>query len=164
MKQVFFLIGLPASGKTTYIKNVLSKQYESSNAYHVASTDDIVEELASDMKKDYNTIFKNVRFSIIQELFDQRLFQAFSSGKDVIWDQTNLSKKSRLKKLKIIPKDYKKIAVVFNINEEVRKERSIKRDMEGGKLIPNHIIEQMLKTANYSLDDEGFAEIIEINN
>lgn len=159
--KCYFLIGLPASGKSTYVKNVILKNYDNENQYHIASTDDIIEDIALNTKSNYNTVFKEVPFSIIQEIFDNKLKDAFSKNKDVIWDQTNLSKKSRKKKVSIIPEHYEKIAIVFDIDEEVRKERSIKRDIQEKKHIPNHIVENMKKTADYDVyRDETFHKVI----
>ena len=84
---------------------------------------------------------------------------AFERNDVVIWDQTNLSYKSRGKKLEMVPKTYKKTAVSFGIPADW-KER-----LEGrqGKVIPSDVLNGMMRGYDPPMLSEGFDEIININ-
>jgi predicted kinase len=78
-------------------------------------------------------------------------------GKDVVWDQTNLTPKSRKSKLAMVPDHYKKIAVVFQTPEAAEWQRRL--DSRPGKSIPQNILMGMASSMQMPGPDEGFDSI-----
>jgi predicted kinase len=75
----------------------------------------------------------------------------------------NIVKKSdREETLEMIPDDYKKIAVVFNVPEDELKKRLEKREKETGKHIPPEAIEKMKNCYTPPSKEEGFNKIINL--
>jgi len=82
---------------------------------------------------------------------------AIQRGKSIIWDQTNVSKKSRKQKLKKIPGEYTKTAVVLPITLE---EAIIRNSQRANKFIPRSVITRMYNQFEIPTEDEGFDVIM----
>ena len=148
MPKLYMLIGVPASGKSTW------REQHAGDAV-IVSTDDILEQTAAARGATYNEVFKeNIKFAT--QLADERAREAFSAGKDVIWDQTNLTPKSRKSKLALVPDDYEKIAVVFLTPEDEEWQRRLDRP---GKSIPQNILMGMRDSMVFPDPEEGFGRI-----
>ena len=146
MPKLYMLIGVPASGKSTW------REQHAGDAV-IVSTDDILEQTAVARGTTYNEVFKeNIKFAT--QLADERARGAFSAGKDVIWDQTNLTPKSRKAKLALVPDNYEKIAVVFVTPEDAEWQRRL--DSRPGKSIPQNILMGMKSTMAWPDPEEGF--------
>jgi predicted kinase len=142
------LIGVPASGKSTW-----REQYEGTAA--VISTDDIIEQTAAASGRTYNDAFKkNIKFAT--EIANAKAKHAFATDEDVIWDQTNLTAKSRKPKLALVPEHYEKIAVVFLTPDEAEWQRRLDRP---GKSIPQNILMGMRDSMVFPDPEEGFDRI-----
>ena len=150
MPNFYMLIGVPASGKSTWIK-------QNKPGALVASSDDYIEKVADKAGSTYNAAFDdNIKAANQHARYIAK--QAFDLGADLIWDQTNLTRKSRKAKLAIVPKHYKKIAVYFPTPApEVHKKRL---DGRPGKNIPDFVMNSMIKTLEPPSKEEGFDEII----
>jgi len=149
MPKFYMLIGVPAAGKSTW------------RAQHagitVISSDDILDQTAAARGSTYNEIFKeNIKFAT--QLAEERARAAFAAVEDVIWDQTNLTKKSRKSKLALVPKNYTKIAVFFPTPEWDEHQRRL--DSRPGKSIPWNVLNGMIRSLEEPSYDEGFDEII----
>jgi len=146
------LIGIPTSGKSTYVKKLLSMDYVKRAV--VLSTDNYIEQIAESRNETYNAVFSktikeatsNMNASIELAKFD---------GLDVIWDQTNLTQKSRKSKLAKFP-NYEKSAVIFEISLE---EALLRNQTREGKIIPEHILRSMYSSMEYPSITEGFRNI-----
>lgn len=148
MPKYTMLIGVPASGKSTW-----REQYAGSAV--VISTDDIIEQTAVAGSRTYNEVFKeNIKFA--QQLAEQRMKEAFNATLDVVHDQTNLTVKSRKSKLAMVPEEYEKIAVVFLTPEDTEWQRRLDRP---GKSIPQNILLGMRDTMQFPDPEEGFDRI-----
>jgi len=79
-----------------------------------------------------------------------------ANNKDVIWDQTNLTAKSRAAKLKMLP-DYYKIAVVFKTPDA--EEHARRLASRPGKSIPEGVLRSMAANLELPTEAEGFQEI-----
>jgi predicted kinase len=155
MPNFYMLIGVPAAGKSTWIKQ------HAKPGTLVASSDDYIEKVADAEGKTYNDVFSDV-IKAANNHARQVAKQAYDLKLDLIWDQTNLTRKSRASKLATVPKDYKKIAVFFSTpHPDVHKKRL---DSRPGKSIPGHIIHSMISTIEKPSKDEGFDEIITAQN
>ena len=152
MPRYTMLIGVPASGKSTW---------RNANAGHaeIISTDDIIEKIAASNGQTYNDAFKdNIKFAT--QIAKQRIVEAFNADLDVVHDQTNITKKSRKSKLALVPENYTKIAVFFPTPEwDEHKQRL---DSRPGKSIPWNVLNGMIRSLEEPSYDEGFDEIIEI--
>lgn len=153
-KYFVMMVGLPGSGKSTLIS-----QLKQQLPYVIVSTDDIFEQLGKQHGLNYNQAFKQFDYKQIEKQMFDELKDALKAGKNVIVDQTNLTTKSRAKKLALVPKDYYKIAYVFEIDEDELKKRLQKRQQTTGKHIPEDVILQMKKSYQQPSKSEGFDEI-----
>ena len=155
--EIIILVGLPGSGKSTYIKQLKSKKN-----YVVVSTDDIFDRFAADAGINYNQAFKILPYKEAErEMFDS-LRAAVTQKKSIIVDQTNTTIKSRARKLGAVTKGYKKIAVVFSVDEKELQRRLDQREKEIGKSIPKDVIQSMKTSFQPPSKAEGFDEIIKV--
>lgn len=151
MPVVYMLVGVPAAGKSTWTKN-----NKTSNTL-VASSDDYIEQQAQKLNSTYSDVFDQfVKAGNNHAIEIAR--RAFSHNQDLIWDQTNLTKAARAKKLKMIPNGYKKVAVFFPTpHADVLKQRLASRP---GKNIPDYVMTSMMKSIEKPTSDEGFDEVV----
>jgi len=141
--EVIFLIGLPGSGKTTYIQSLKSKNKD--KHYAVVSSDDILQNIASEEGITYNQSFKKFgRASIGRMLLNAKEY--IKNNRNIIWDQTNLTKKGRRNKLALFPNNYIKKAIVFSVPKKELFNRLNKREEQTGKEIPGYVIQNMSKS------------------
>ena len=151
-KKLIFLIGAPGIGKSTYIKNVLSKEL---GTYEVINRDSIVSELVQNYNMTYGDSFvrpskneteEHPKFGKIIDtgsgkqydkinklnkqifyVFKDNLNKYIKSDNNIIIDMTNLSIDSRKDIFKYINKDdFYKIAIVFNNGGEEIKDILLK--------------------------------------
>ena len=144
------LIGVPASGKSTWVKN-----QEWALGLTIVNTDAFVEDYARAQGKTYSEVFTDYMPIAIDLMVEQVEF-AREHGYTVIWDQTSTTIKSRARKFHMLP-DYEHIAVVFPTpNPEELARRLATRP---GKTIPPEVIERMIADWQEPDLSEGFREI-----
>ena len=148
MPKYTMLIGVPASGKSTWRENYAGSAV-------VISTDDIIEQTAVASGRTYNEVFKE-NIKLAQQIAEQRMKEAFNATLDVVHDQTNLTAKSRKSKLAMVPEHYEKIAVVFLTPDEAEWQRRLDRP---GKSIPQNILMGMRDSMQFPDPEEGFDKI-----
>lgn len=144
----YMLIGVPASGKTTWVlKNHPSIGY--------ASTDKYIDQFAAEEGISYNDAFSD-NIKKATSLMIEEVGTYVIEEKDFVWDQTNLTKKSRANKMKYLT-DYNVIAVVFETppKEELKKRLASRP----GKIIPKEVMKSMIDTFEIPSIDEGFYKI-----
>jgi predicted kinase len=149
MPAFYMLIGVPASGKSTWIKT------HSDGSAMVLSTDNKIEAAARSQGKTYSEVFKD-EIKAANTGMAQDLLRALRDGRDIIWDQTNITRKSRKEKLARIPSSYKKIAVFFPTPLNLKKRLASRP----GKEIPEPVILSMINQLEPPSKNEGFDEII----
>jgi hypothetical protein len=141
---------LPAAGKTTWLKSqewIIGMEY--------VSTDHHVEEYAKQQGKTYTEVFKDYMPTAV-ELMAREVRDAREAGRDILWDQTSTTVKSRERKFNMLP-DYWHIAVVFPTPAiDVLKERLASRP---GKEIPWEVVQGMIDNFDWPTEEEGFKEI-----
>jgi len=150
MPKCYQLIGVPASGKSTWIKNqdwLLGST--------VVSTDPFVEDYARVQGKTYSEVFAEYMPRAIDLMIEQVEF-AREHGHTVIWDQTSVTVASRRKKFRMLP-DYKHIAVVFCTPKPV--ELADRLASRPGKIVPEEIVQDMIDRFEMPTLEEGFQEI-----
>lgn len=150
MPKCYQLIGVPGSGKSTWIKNQTWML-----GMHVASTDNFVEAYAQKQGKTYSEVFDEYMPTAVNLMAEQVVF-CRNNNLDVIWDQTSTTEKSRARKFNMLP-DYEHIAVVFKTPEKEELDRRLAS--RPGKNIPDHVMRSMIKHFEMPTEDEGFKEI-----
>jgi cytidylate kinase len=148
------LVGLPGSGKSHLVKEIQLKF--SSVSWWVVSTDDYIEGVAKDGGLTYNEVFKD-NIDIATKSMNVMREIVLENRCNIIHDQTNLTAKSRAKKLVDIPKEYVKIAIWCQVDEAVRQERLSNRP---GKIIPKHVDSQMVSSVEQPRLAEGFEWVV----
>jgi len=150
MPKCYQLIGVPGSGKSTWIKDQIWAL-----GLTVVSTDAFVEDYARSQGKTYSEVFTSYMPTAVDLMADQVVF-AREHNHTVIWDQTSTTVASRRRKFRMLP-DYEHIAVVFstpNTDELVRRLAS-----RSGKDVPWEIVQGMIDNFEMPTEDEGFTEI-----
>lgn len=133
-KEVVFMIGLPGSGKTTYIQNNLKDHREISRDYWIEGYD----------KTNYNNAWKIADQKAVDGWVEKEL-NSFSKCYDkIVVDMTNMSRKSRAKRLKYFEGFYKK-AIVLLPDLLTTFDRLQKRP---DKTIPEDVIKKMITGFN----------------
>jgi predicted kinase len=150
MSKLYVLVGVPASGKTTWFRN----QEWADDCYYV-STDKHVEAYALAHGKTYSEVFTDYMPTAVENMVEE-VIRARDAGIDIVWDQTSPTVASRRKKFDMLP-DYYKIAVVFEAPSRTElKQRLASRP---GKEIPDAVVEGMLASFEMPTVEEGFDEI-----
>jgi len=152
MPKCYQLIGVPCAGKSTWTKSqewILGMEY--------VSTDHHVEVYAEQQGKTYSEVFKDYMPTAV-DLMAAEVVEARTAGRDIIWDQTSTTVKSRARKFAMLP-DYWHIAVVFRTPKlEVLKERLASRETSG-KIVPWEVVQGMIDAWEEPTNEEGFKEI-----
>lgn len=151
MPTCYMLAGMPGSGKSTFVENVFSYQ-------NVLSTDSYIELIALQQNKTYNEVFKEYIDEATSVLNRHISFHS-ENNNDFVWDQTNLTVKSRKRKLAMIPPHYKKIAIYFDCDYGTIARRCSAR---AGKKIPANVLENMWLTKETPTTSEGFDYVYEV--
>jgi hypothetical protein len=119
------------------------------------STDHHVEAYAESQGKTYTEVFKDYMPTAV-DLMAADVVEARTAKRDIIWDQTSTTVKSRARKFAMLP-DYWHIAVVFPTPAiAVLKERLASRP---GKDIPWDVVQGMIDNFEMPTEAEGFKEI-----
>jgi predicted kinase len=150
MAKCYQLVGVPGSGKSTWIKN-----QDWAVDCVVVSTDEFVEDYARECGSTYNEVFDDYMPTAVNLMADQ-VVRAREAGKDIIWDQTSTTQKSRARKFRMLP-EYDHIAVVFTTPEQ--DELAKRLASRPGKNIPAHVMRSMINHFEMPDEEEGFKEI-----
>lgn len=140
---IYTLVGLPASGKSTWAKAHAEDCF-------IVSTDAIRGELFGDESDQQNG-------KLVFEVAYARLAQAVALGHDAIFDATNLSRRYRAELFKRFP-TARHVAVFFKTPYEECKRRNKQRD----RFVPVGVIRRMSYQMEPPTLAEGFNEIIEV--
>jgi len=155
LPELVMLIGIPGSGKSTWISKV-----NKNNKYMVVSPDDIRRELTgdvSDQSQNAKVWFETKR----------RVKEALNNGQDVMLDAVMSSSKNRKDFIEDLPPAQLK-AKVFYVDPEVSKER-ISKDIESGKdraNVPPEIVDKMHAElmAKVKLLDGGILDVSQLED
>jgi predicted kinase len=150
MAKCYQLVGVPGAGKSTWINN-----QEWAKDCVIISTDNHVEAYAKEQGKTYSEVFTDFMPTAV-DLMAQDVVRAREAGKDIIWDQTSTTVKSRTRKFNML-RNYEHIAVVFKTPEHTELMRRLMN--RPGKEIPDHVIASMIASWDEPTEDEGFKEI-----
>ena len=150
MAKCYQLIGIPGSGKTTWVKN-----QDWANDCVYVSTDIWIEIEAQKQDKTYSEVFEDYMPKAVN-IMSAQVVDARDQERDIIWDQTSTTIASRMRKFNMLP-NYEHIAVVFrcpDADELIRRLNS-----RPGKVIPLDVVESMVHNFEVPSEEEGFKEI-----
>ena len=128
MNKLFMMIGIPASGKTS-----LAEQIANSEGAEIVSSDSIRKELYGDesIQGDSNKVFR-----ILQD----RVVKGLNANKNMIYDATNISYKTRMAFLQRIRKlEVEKIAIMVATPYE----QCLIRNSQRERQVPEEVIKRM---------------------
>ena len=154
MPRLYMLVGVPGSGKSTWIR---SRNHDAV----IASTDDKIEAAAAAQGLTYDAVFES-EFKAANAALREDVKQAVKDQRDIIWDQTNLTAKSRRSKLGQVPKHYERIALYFPTPDGEELARRLAS--RAGKTIPVHVMASMIASLEPPVPSEGFDEIYQVPN
>lgn len=150
MPKCYQLIGVSGSGKSTWVDT----QDWAITCANV-STDKWVEIYAKEVGRTYSEVFTDFMPTAV-DLMAKEVVMARDMKRDIIWDQTSTTVKSRARKFNMLP-DYEHIAVVFRTPEHTELMRRLVS--RPGKDIPDHVIASMIAGWEEPTEEEGFTEI-----
>lgn len=152
MNKLFVLVGVPGSGKSTWVNNQVW-----ANDCVVVSTDEFVEDYARECGQTYSEVFEDYMPTAVK-LMANKVVRSREDGKDIIWDQTSTTAASRQRKFNMLP-DYYKIAVVFKTPTSAELQKRLAS--RPGKTIPWEVVSSMASQleAEPPSEEEGFDEI-----
>ena len=146
---LYITVGLPGSGKSTYVKNFIK--------------DKEIEYLSSDElravygKSEEDQSVTSFVFGHIKKKVDEFL----KDGKNVLVDATSVNRKERSDYIKTAKKyDAKVVAIVFKMDRQGLIERNKKRGEQGGRVVPDWVIDKMLAKFEEPSYDEGIDVMI----
>ena len=141
MNTLYTMVGLPASGKSTYT--------EAHKECVVVSTDAIREELLGSAEN-------QERGAEVFAEAHRRVAQALAEGHDVIIDATNVIRKARKQ---WTAHNARHVAVYVATDKEECKRRNAQRE----RVVSTEVIERMASKLVVPTVEEGFDAVIEIN-
>jgi predicted kinase len=146
---LYITVGLPGSGKSTYVKNFIK--------------DKDIEYLSSDSlravygKSEEDQTVTPLVFGHIKRKVDEFL----KDGKNVLVDATSVNRKERSDYINTAKKyGAKVVAIVFKMDRQGLIDRNKKRGEQGGRVVPTFVIDKMLAKYEEPSYDEGIDVII----
>lgn len=156
MKTAYILIGVPGSGKSTWIENHKSWTQDCA----IISTDYHIDQYARSVGKTYSEVFEEYMPTAVRLMADN-VVTARNYDFNIIWDQTSTTVASRTKKFRMLP-DYRHIAVVFKTPSPGELQRRLLN--RPGKNIPDHVLKGMINGFVLPTMQEGYDQIWSVEN
>ncbi|TWX73796.1 AAA family ATPase [Colwellia sp. C1TZA3] len=157
--KVTVLIGPPCVGKTSYL-NTFDYDF-------VISSDDIVDILTKRAGIYYHEFFKypsNSNIKITHNKIFEQLIKESKNFKHVVWDLTNLTKRSRKRIFNFYPlATFKAVVFDFQGSESLILKRNQLRFKQQRKYVDEIAIKNMFLSYESVGDDEGFTDLVFIN-
>lgn len=156
---VVILVGLPASGKSTARAAAVASG-SARDSYHY-STDDKIDAHAAELGQTYNDVFRDYA-KVATQIADQEVRDAIGAGRNVLWDQTNMTAKKRRKILNQFPKEYSRdcICILPPFTQEQEDELQRRLSSRAGKDIPAFVMRSMRASFELPSTNEGFNRVM----
>ena len=146
---LYIAVGLPGSGKSTYSKNFIKDK----NIEYLSS-DELRAKFGSGETDQTCT---NQVFVYIKRKVDEFL----KDGKNVLVDATSVNRKERIDYINTAKKyGAKVVAIVFKMDRQGLIDRNKKRGEQGGRVVPDFVIDKMLNKFEEPSYSEGIDVII----
>ncbi|WP_027234159.1 ATP-binding protein [Leisingera caerulea] len=149
------LIGCSGSGKSTIAEDIRARNPSAV----IISSDQIIEDFAQAEGISYQEAYP-AQADNARDICEQTAVRAFERGLDVIWDQTNLQRSVREKRLAMVPDGYTKIAVCLHGGLAAHRSRILARASAGGRDIPREVSKRQISDMEMPDFDEGFDRIM----
>lgn len=150
-------VGLPALGKSTFIKKLKNDKN------WIYSTDMYIDAVAEDNGITYSEAFAS-NIDAATQFNEQKLKTMINLGRDIIWDQTNLGAGKRKRIINRMRNAGYTVNCVCLLPPEAghlddQKEWKLRLESRPGKTIPTHVLANMLESFVIPTADEGFDRI-----
>ena len=152
--RAIFLIGAPASGKSTWTTNYLAQANQANRLTIVLSTDDLIEDYAREHNISYSEAFDQLDMKTLENTVRESLKYAIRNNQDVIVDRTNMRVRSRNRWLSQVPSHYVRVGIRFEVDSDTLHDRLRHRAETTGKFVPHHIVDDMLSSHQPPTFDE----------
>lgn len=152
------LVGFPGCGKSTWTNSLINLQRINDpnlDQIRVISADNVIELIAKEHKLTYNDVYSNISYAFCERLMVELAKKAAANPKveTIIWDQTNLKKKSRIKRLELFdPTIFTREVIVFQIPSNHQELLNNRKE----KIIPVEVMQRMKETMEEVTYDEGY--------
>jgi predicted kinase len=146
------LVGVPGSGKSTWLEDGYTEGYE------VISTDDVIDYVSFLYGMTYDEAFPDL-IKFAEKAMWKSLESALALKQDVIIDRTNLTANSRRKFFRFL-EGYEFEAIVFETPDKHEWERRL--NSRPGKTIPKRVLDSMLANMELPTEEEGFSKCLTI--
>ena len=144
---LYIAVGLPGSGKSTYSKNFIKDK----NIEYLSS-DELRAKFGSGETDQTCT---NQVFVYIKRKVDEFL----KDGKNVLVDATSVNRKERIDYINTAKKyGAKVVAIVFKMDRQRLIDRNKKRGEQGGRVVPDWVIDKMLN----KFEEPSYSEGIDV--
>ena len=149
MNVLYITVGLPGSGKSTY-----AKEFVKGKDIEYLSSDEL---RAVFGKSEEDQTVTPLVFGHIKRKVDDFL----KDGKNVLVDATNVNRRERSDYINTAKKYGSKVVVlVFKMDRAGLIERNLKRGNEGGRVVPDWVIDKMFNKYEEPDFNEGIDVII----
>lgn len=149
---IYITVGLPGSGKTTY-----AKEFIKGKDIEYLSSDEL-RAVFGKSQEDQNVtpqVFNHIKKKVDEYLKD---------GKDVLVDATSVNRRERSDYINTAKKYGANVVVfVFKMDRDGLLARNKKRGEEGGRIVPDFVIDKMLNKYEEPNSNEGINKIISMN-
>ena len=146
---LYITVGLPGSGKSTYAKEFIKGkeiEYLSSDSLRAVYGKDETDQSVTSI------VFGHIKRKVDEFLKD---------GKNVIVDATSVNRKERSDYINTAKKyGAKVVAIVFKMDRQGLIDRNKKRGEQGGRVVPDWVIDKMLNKFEDPSYDEGIDVMI----
>ena len=146
---LYIAVGLPGSGKSTYAKNFVKGkdiEYLSSDELRAVYGKDETDQSVTSI------VFGHIKRKVDEFLKD---------GKNVMVDATSVNRKERSDYINTAKKyGAKVVVIVFKMDRQGLIDRNKKRGEQGGRVVPDFVIDKMLAKFEEPSYGEGIDEII----
>lgn len=161
-KEIVFMVGMPCSGKSTYINgnlilshSVVSRDNELMNYYAIEND---VKCGDFSYNEAYKFAHKDENKKDFEDKFEKYLNNLQRNHDKIVIDMTMMPMSSRRKMMNKFPNHRRKCVVVMTSYGEMQF-RNTERNEKTGKNIPDFVFENMAKSFTYPVKEEGFEEI-----
>lgn len=146
---VVLLVGLPLSGKDTFLKKIKVDKNK------VISRDEIILSINEGMT--YNDAYYNTSSKVIDKIFYQKIREAAEVKSNVFINITHLTIKKRAKTIRIFKNSHLIIGIVFpklTLDDFIL--RNKKRNLEEQKFISEKVFNNLQEIYEHPVKEEGF--------